>query len=447
MANVVIIGMQWGDEGKGKIVDLICPAFDTVARFQGGHNAGHTVKFGDQHFSLHLIPSGILHADTRCVLGSGMVIAPDAFFSELEKLRAGGIEDAGRLFLSNRATALLPCHARLDQARERARGERAIGTTSRGIGPAYESRAGRYGLRLIDLLAPDLEDLLGLLLDRVDGQLADLGDTAKSDASALLDQCRSWGERLAPRLADTEQLLGDWLAAGSSVLFEGAQGTLLDLAHGTYPFVTSSSCTTGAAATGAGVAPTALNGAIGVLKAYTTRVGAGPFVTELHDDSGEFLRSRGNEFGTTTGRPRRCGWLDLVAGRYSRMLNGIESIALTKLDVLDDLDEIKVCTAYRIDGEQRRGFPSGQRDLERAEPVYRSFPGWRQRTVGILCREDLPAAAQEYIAFIEEDLNARVDLISTGPRREETIVDQQGRLAGWFGEGLAAVLAQRTVGE
>ncbi|MEM7050000.1 MAG: adenylosuccinate synthase [Acidobacteriota bacterium] len=446
MANLVIIGMQWGDEGKGKIVDLICPAFDAVARFQGGHNAGHTVKFGDQHFSLHLIPSGILHPEMRCVLGSGMVIAPDAFLSERDGLRAGGIDDRDRLFLSSRATVLLPCHAALDQARERARGDAAIGTTSRGIGPAYESRAGRYGLRLVDLLAPDLEERLDRLVGMVGGHLAAAGGDERLEVAPLLEQCRRWADELAPAICDTEALLAGWLAAGKGLLFEGAQGTLLDRDHGTYPFVTSSNCTTGGAAVGAGVPPTRIDGAVGILKAYSTRVGAGPFVTELHDEAGEFLRSRGNEFGTTTGRPRRCGWLDLVAGRFSQRLNGIDAIALTKLDVLDDLDEIKVCTAYRIDGRETQEFPASLHDLERAEPVYRSLPGWRQGTVGALERRQLPAAAQAYIEFIEGEIGATVDLISTGPRREETIVSTEGPLAALLGDRLEGVLAERSAG-
>jgi adenylosuccinate synthase len=446
MANAIIVGMQWGDEGKGKIVDLICPAFDAVVRFQGGHNAGHTVKFGDRHFSLHLIPSGILHPGMRCVLGTGMVIAPEAFLAELTRLREAGVDDAGRLFIASRATALLPCHVDLDVAREQARGHAALGTTSRGIGPAYESKAGRYGLHMIDLLAPDLEARLEMLVAVIDSQLAGLGAAPTGGAGALAERCREWGSALAPFLADGEQLLGAWRREGKSLLFEGAQGALLDLDHGTYPYVTSSSATTGGAATGSGVPPTALDGAIGVLKAYTTRVGGGPFTTELHDATGEFLRKRGNEFGTTTGRPRRCGWLDLVAARYSQTLNGVDTLALTKLDVLDDFDELKVCTAYRVDGEETMEFPADRAALERAEPVYRTVPGWKTTTVGVLDFAHLPSAAREYIGFIEEFLEVPVGLVSTGPRREETLLRDDPALDRLTAGKLARVLAEQRAG-
>ncbi|HEX2253068.1 MAG TPA: adenylosuccinate synthase [Thermoanaerobaculia bacterium] len=424
MPNVVIVGMQWGDEGKGKIVDLICPAFDAVARYQGGHNAGHTVRFGEHHFSLRLIPSGILHQGTECVLGNGMVVSPEAFLGERQELRDAGVDDAGRLHLSNRATVLLPPHVALDRAREQARGAAAIGTTSRGIGPAYESKAGRYGLRLADLAADDLEERLEELLGVVRPQLHSLGSDVEPeevDAAALAERCRAWGEALSGHLADTEQLLNGWLRAGHSVLFEGAQGTLLDIDHGTYPYVTSSSSTAGGAATGSGVPPTAIDGVIGILKAYTTRVGGGPFTTELEDETGRFLRKRGNEFGTVTGRPRRCGWLDLVAARYAQMLNGVTGIALTKLDVLDDLDEIKVCTAYRVGGETVTDLPADRAALDTAEPVYETLPGWGTSTVGTLSFEELPPAARDYVRYIEERLGAPAVWISTGPRREETI--------------------------
>src|SRR5436305_13969101 len=294
MANAVIVGMQWGDEGKGKIVDLLCPAFDGVVRYQGGHNAGHTVRFRDRHFSLHLIPSGILHPGLLCVLGNGMVIAPDAFLAELDRLHEAGVDSTGRLFISNRAHVLLPCHSRLDQAREAARGEGKIGTTSRGIGPAYESKVARYGVRMCDLFAPDLDERLRAQVEKIRGELARLGDeegapaeTAETDPAALAGQCRQWGERFKPRLRDTEQLLNRAIADGKSLLFEGAQGALLDIDHGTYPFVTSSSSTAGGACTGTGVPPTRIDGAIGVLKAYTTRVGGGPFASELHADVAE----------------------------------------------------------------------------------------------------------------------------------------------------------------
>ncbi|MBW8875040.1 MAG: adenylosuccinate synthase [Acidobacteria bacterium] len=443
MANVVIVGMQWGDEGKGKIVDLLCPAFDGVVRYQGGHNAGHTVKFRDRHFSLQLIPSGILHPDMLCVLGNGMVVAPDALLSELARLYEGGVRFDGRLFISNRAHVLLPCHAQLDKAREESRGAGRIGTTSRGIGPAYESKASRFGLRMVDLFAPDLEDRLRVLLSRIQIELTSLGGESLPSPPAYADQCRQWGERLKPSLRDTEQLLNGWIKEGKHLLFEGAQGVLLDLDHGTYPFVTSSSSTTGGACTGTGVPPTRIDGAIGVLKAYTTRVGGGPFPSELTDATGEFLRRRGNEFGTVTGRPRRCGWFDAVAARYGQLLNGVSTVALTKLDVLDDFDEIPVCVAYKLHGETLRDFPPDRRSLEAAEPVLRTFKGWKRSTVGALEWPDLPQEARDYVDFLEQEIEAPVTLVSTGPRREETIVRAHPDLDRLTSGRLGRVLEQR----
>jgi adenylosuccinate synthase len=443
MGNVVIVGMQWGDEGKGKIVDLLCPAFDGVVRYQGGHNAGHTVKFRDRHFSLHLIPSGILHADMLCVMGNGMVIAPDAFLAELDRLAETGVEARGRLFVSNRAHVVLPCHAALDRAREESKGLFKIGTTARGIGPTYESKASRYGLRTCDLAATDLEDRLRIELDRIQAEVERLGAAPLAEPAVFADQCRGWAEKLAPYLADTEQLLNAWIAEGKSLLFEGAQGTLLDLDHGTYPYVTSSNSTAGGACTGTGVPPTSIDGAIGVLKAYTTRVGGGPFPCELEDARGEFLRSRGNEYGTTTGRPRRCGWLDTVVARYARMINGIDTIALTKLDVLDDFDEIPVCIGYKIGGRELPGLPPDRETLELAEPVLRVMKGWKTSTVGILDPGDLPAAARDYVELIEREVGAPVSLVSTGPRREETMIHEDGALARLTSGRLGRVLAER----
>ncbi len=422
MANVVIVGMQWGDEGKGKVVDLICPAFDAVVRYQGGHNAGHTVKFADRHFALHLIPSGILRSATRCVLGNGMVVAPDAFFKELEGLEAAGIDATGRLFVSQRAHAVLPTAVLLDKAREAARGDAKIGTTARGIGPTYEGKISRYGLRICDLGSDRLEEKLRALLTRADAELRSLGQAGVERPARLADQCRAWHERLVPYLADTELLLNRWSKEGKDILLEGAQGTLLDIDHGTFPYVSSSSSTAGGAATGTGLPPTALTGAIGVLKAYATRVGEGPFVTEIEDEAGEFLRSRGNEFGTTTGRPRRCGWLDLVAARYAQRINGIDAIALTKLDVLDELEEIKVCVGYRLGGKVHRETSAIFEGDEPFEPVYTTMPGWKQSTVGARELGDLPVEARDYLEMIEDEVGARLGLISSGPRREETIL-------------------------
>lgn len=443
MSNAVIVGMQWGDEGKGKIVDLVCPAFEAVARYQGGHNAGHTVRFADRHFSLHLIPSGILHAGTRCVLANGMVVAPEAFFEELGALRHAGVATDRRLFVSCRAHALLPWHVELDRAREGARGPKAIGTTSRGIGPAYEAKASRHGVRLGDLASRDLPERLDVEYRRVRHELAGIGAPEPTPAAELARRCREWGERLGPFLADTEVLLAEWIEEGRPLLFEGAQGALLDIDHGTYPYVTSSSSIAGGACTGAGVPPTAIDGVLGVLKAYTTRVGGGPFPTELEDAMGDFLRRRGNEFGTTTGRPRRCGWLDTVVARHARRLNGTRSLALTKLDVLDELDEIRVCSAYRVDGREIRDLPSDAATLERAEPIYRTLPGWKRSTVGVLDPDDLPPAARDYLRLVEEEVGARVELISTGPRREETVVLHGGPLEELLGEGFSAVLEGR----
>jgi adenylosuccinate synthase len=440
MSRVVVVGLQWGDEGKGKIVDLLCPAFDLVVRYQGGHNAGHTVKFGDRHFSLRLIPSGILHPAAQCVLGNGMVIDPDAFLTEIGELAAAGIEVEGRLFLSDRAHVILPQLAELDRARERAAGEGKIGTTGRGIGPTYEMKAGRAGMRVADLCGGGRDGRLQAQLERVLPQLEALAAAAPAEA---IDAARTAAARLRPFVRDTEALLHQALRDGRSILFEGAQGALLDVDHGTYPFVTSSNSTAGGACTGTGVPPTAIDGTIGILKAYATRVGAGPFPSELDDEVGEYLRKRGNEFGTVTGRPRRCGWLDLVAARYSCALNGVTAIALTKLDVLDTQAEIPVCVGYRVDGETIDTFPASIDALEAAEPVLRTFPGWQSSTVGCLAFENLPRAAQDYVRMIERELDAPISLVSTGPRREETIVSEDPVLERLTGGRLGEVLAGR----
>jgi adenylosuccinate synthase len=442
MANSVIIGMQWGDEGKGKIVDLLCPAFDAVARYQGGNNAGHTVKFGDSHFALHYIPSGILHPRMQCVLGNGMVFNPPAFFEELDGLVDRGIDPAGRLFVSDRAHVLVAAHIELDGAREHARGEGKIGTTVRGIGPAYETKISRYGMRVGAITGGVSSSDLEPLVARLGGELEALG-APRPDLDRLLEECRQWGARLEPIVKDTAQLLNGWIDDGLAVLFEGAQGTHLDIDHGTYPYVTSSSSTAGGACIGTGVPPKRIDGVLGILKAYTTRVGRGPFVCELTDRDGEFLRDRGNEFGTTTGRPRRCGWLDTVVARYSRMINGVDTIALTKLDILDTFEEIKVCTAYRIGNRTVRDFPSTLEEQAEAEPVYKVMPGWLSTTDGILDFDQLPPAAKDYIRFIEDEVGAPVGLVSTSPRREETIVREGAGLEPVVSGRLDRVLAAR----
>ncbi len=443
MANMVIVGMQWGDEGKGKIVDLLCPAFDAVVRYQGGHNAGHTVRFRDQHFSLHLVPSGVLHPSMLCALGNGMVLAPDALLSELAKLYEAGVRFDGRLFISHRAHLLLPPHAALDKVREAAQGREKIGTTSRGIGPAYEGKVARRGLRVADLSSPDLEDRLRSQLAHIQAEITGLGGDPLPSPASLADQCRAWAEQLRPCIIDTSVLLNEWIDAGKCLLFEGAQGTMLDVDHGTYPFVTSSNSTAGGAATGTGVPPTRIHGVMGVLKAYTTRVGEGPFPTELAGAEEEYLRRRGNEFGTTTGRPRRCGWLDLVVARYAKIVNGIDGIALTKLDVLDTLKEIPICIGYRVRGETVRTLPAERHLLEKIEPVYRTVPGWNTSTVGTLEHEDLPQAARDYLDLIEQELGVPIVLTSTGPRREETILRNHPTLHRLTSQRLPQVLAER----
>ncbi len=443
MANTIVLGMQWGDEGKGKIVDLVCPAFDAVARFQGGHNAGHTVKFADRHFALHFLPSGILHGDTPCVLGNGMVIYPEALFEEVAGVEAAGVRTEGRLILSDRAQVILPMHLALDRAREDARGEGKIGTTVRGIGPTYETKAARVGLRTGDLVVEGLERRLDVLVRHLEPQLKALGSDEVLSVSELLALCREWADRIGPMLRDTATYLNGLIDDGKNVLFEGAQGALLDIDHGTYPFVTSSNATAGGVATGTGVPPTRINGVLGVIKAYTTRVGAGPFVSELHDADGEHLRARGNEFGTSTGRPRRCGWFDAVAARYSRMLNGVTAMAVTKLDVMDELAEIKVCTGYRYQGEVLDSFPAAIEVLEQVEPVYETVPGWQSPTVGTLDPAELPKNARDYLDYLEKLVGAPVGMISTGPRREETIVVDSPEMQGMLSQNLSAVLAHR----
>ncbi|MEE2778748.1 MAG: adenylosuccinate synthase [Acidobacteriota bacterium] len=421
MSNVVVIGMQWGDEGKGKVVDILSPGFDAVVRFQGGHNAGHTVKFGDEHFALHLIPSGILRPQAHCVLGNGMVVHPGAFLEEVEMLQGLGVAIDGRLFISSRASLLMDVHIALDKSREAALGDFKIGTTSRGIGPAYEAKVARDGLRLYDLLSDDFEARVEEAIRR---RSRELGDAARTQELVVegLDTARQWRPRMKPYVRDTTVLLNEWLEAGEKVLFEGAQGTLLDVDHGTYPYVTSSNTAAGNYSPGSGVSPCTADRIVGVLKAYTTRVGEGPFPSELDDEVGERIRRRGNEFGTTTGRPRRCGWLDLVAARYARRVSGVDSIALTKLDVLDSLEEIPVCTGYRIDGQPVSSVPADVTDLAKVVPEYETLPGWRASTVGTVDHGDLPEAARSYVEFIERFVGASVDLISTGAKREETVL-------------------------
>jgi adenylosuccinate synthase len=418
---VAVLGGQWGDEGKGKVIDLLSDRFDIVARYHGGHNAGHTVKFGDRHFALHLLPSGIVRG-RMSVIGPGVVVDPDALLSEIDTLRAAGIRVEENLLLSDRAHVIVAWHRLLDAARERAAGVAKIGTTLRGIGPAYESAAARQGIRVADLLRPEiLARRVESLAAQMRPLLATLDEHEIPTPASVVQSLTAAAASLSPHVTDTGRHLRKHLASGGTLLAEGAHGAMLDLSAGTYPFVTSSTCTSAGVAAGLQISPRALDGSLVVLKAYTTRVGAGPFPTELLDATGEFLRQRGNEFGTTTGRPRRTGWFDAVVARTSVVLSGAEAIAITKLDVLDDLEEIPVCVGYRLDGHPLDTLPAIVEDVARLEPVYETLPGWKSKTTAVTRYEDLPPAASRYVRFLEKAAGAQAVFISTGPRREETI--------------------------
>jgi len=422
MANLLVLGTQWGDEGKGKIVDLLTPAFDIVARYQGGHNAGHTVHVRGQKIVLHLIPSGILHPGTLCVIGNGLVISPAAFFKETEDLRAQGV-DAGpsRLAVSRGAHLIMPWHPLAERVSEERRGAKKIGTTCGGIGPAYEDKAARMGVR-----AGDLSDLR-VLREKIAENVAAKDPVFRTfglpplDPGSIYREYAGWAEKLGPYLRDVSELLHERMELGENVLFEGAQGALLDLDHGTYPYVTSSSSTAGGAATGLGVGPKSIHGVLGITKAYTTRVGGGPFPTELLDDIGKTIAARGDEFGATTGRPRRCGWFDAVAARYSCRVNGVDRIALTKPDVLAGLGDIPVCTGYRYKGEILKGFPTEPWVLEEVVPEYRTLPGWPGSLRGVADLESLPRTFIDYVRVLEDLVETRVAVISTGVERGETV--------------------------
>ena len=432
--NIAVLGAQWGDEGKGKIVDLLTPRFSFVARYQGGHNAGHTVYVDGRKFVLHLIPSGILHPGVTCVIGNGVVVDPQALFAEVDTLHGMGVETEGRLLVSDRAHLILPYHRELDLLSEARRGERKIGTTSRGIGPAYEDKIARRGLRVCDLRHPDT------VAERIRENV-----TARNrlipephvDWQQVLDELLAIGERLKPLMADTSAVLVDAMRQGRHVMFEGAQGTMLDIDHGTFPFVTSSNGTAGGVCTGLGVPPRAVNGVLGVAKAYTTRVGEGPLPTELTGEMGDRLRESGQEYGASTGRPRRCGWYDAVAVRYAARINGLDALALTKLDVLDGLERIEICTAYRKGTERVEDFPADLQMLAECEPVYESLSGWDQPTKGVRRFEDLPAAAKAYVRRLEEVSGVPAAIISTGSDRDDTILRDASVLARWFGAARA----------
>ncbi|MCC6610606.1 MAG: adenylosuccinate synthase [Burkholderiales bacterium] len=421
--NVVVIGTQWGDEGKGKLVDWLTDHARGVVRFQGGHNAGHTLVIGGRKTVLHLIPSGILRAGVTCYIGNGVVLAPDALLKEIEELEAAGIEVRSRVKISGACPLILPYHAAIDIAREAAKGDAKIGTTGRGIGPAYEDKVARRALRLQDLLVADrFVAKLAELLDFHNFVLTRYLKAAPVDFAMVRDGALALAPQLAPMVADVPRALYAAHRAGESLLFEGAQGSLLDIDHGTYPFVTSSNCVAGAAAAGAGVGPGMLHYVLGITKAYTTRVGSGPFPTELDDAVGEHLRARGNEYGATTGRPRRCGWFDAAALKRSIQINGVSGLCITKLDVLDGMDAVKLGTGYMIDGELSELLPAGAEDAARCKPVYEELPGWGKSTVGIRRFEDLPGNARAYLERIEQTCGIGVDMISTGPDRDETIV-------------------------
>ena len=427
--NIAVVGAQWGDEGKGKIVDLLTPHFSIVARYQGGHNAGHTVFVGGTRFVLHLIPSGILHPEVTCVIGNGVVIDPEALFQEIGDLAARGVDVGARLVISEKAHLILPYHRDLDLLHEARRGERKIGTTSRGIGPAYEDKIGRRGIRAGDLADPAaLEDEIR---ENVQARNRLVGDAAM-DWRAIVDRLRGYGERMRPWIGDASLFLWNAMRAGRSVLFEGAQGTLLDIDHGTYPFVTSSNSTVGGVCTGLGIGLRAVGGVIGVAKAYTTRVGGGPLPTELSGPLAERLRESGKEYGASTGRPRRCGWYDAVAVRYAVRTNGLDSIALTKLDVLDGLDTIDVCTAYRCGERLITEFPADVRELEACEPVYERLPGWPRPTRSSRVFADLPREAQAYVQHLEQISGVPVSILSTGSDRDDTIFREPLVTADWF---------------
>jgi adenylosuccinate synthase len=433
--NIAVLGAQWGDEGKGKIVDMLTPNFAAVARYQGGHNAGHTVYVDGQKFVLHLIPSGILHAGVTCIIGNGVVVDPQALFKEVDELARLGISVEGRLLVSEKAHVILPYHRELDVLSEARRGERKIGTTSRGIGPAYEDKIGRRGIRICDLLG-DREALAQEVRENVHARNQIIKDSTL-DWKPVFDQMLAFGERMRPWVGDVSLFLASAMARGNRVLFEGAQATLLDIDHGTYPFVTSSNASIGGVCTGLGVPPRAIGGVLGVAKAYTTRVGEGPLPTELTGALAERLRESGQEYGASTGRPRRCGWYDAVVVRYSARINGIDALALTKLDVLDGLDEVQICVGYRTAGGTIAEFPADLRVLAGATPVYETMPGWTTPTRGVTRFEKLPVEAQRYVRKLEEASGVECAIVSTGSDRAETIVRPESVVGRWLEGSLA----------
>ena len=426
--NLAVVGAQWGDEGKGKVVDILSQRFDCVARYQGGHNAGHTINVGNRRHVLHLIPSGIFQPRVKCVIGSGVVLDPLALIEETDAIeRAMSIPVAGRLFVSNRCHLILPYHRVLEAAIEKQLGERRIGTTSRGIGPAYEDKMGRRGLRVCDLMDPQtLADKIRALVAEKNRTLEALKYPQTIDPEPLVDSYTQYGERIRSLVIDTSAYLNDLIRSGKSLLFEGAQGTLLDVDHGTFPFVTSSSAAAGGVSTGLGISPKHVHSVVGVSKAYTTRVGAGPFPTECAGAEGEQIRDRGNEFGSTTGRPRRCGWFDGPAARYATMVNAFDSIVVTKIDVLDTFAQVPFCVDYKYKGTALQHFPADAATLASVEPVYKILGGWQTSLAGVKEWSNLPPAAQDYLKFLSDYLGVPVSMVSTGPGRDETIHLENG---------------------
>jgi adenylosuccinate synthase len=427
--SVVVIGTQWGDEGKGKVVDLLTDRASAVVRFQGGHNAGHTLVIGEQKTVLHLIPSGVLRENVQCLIGNGVVLSPEALLKELAMLEENGVPARERLRISEACPLILPYHIALDHARELARGKKAIGTTGRGIGPAYEDKVSRRGLRLGDLFHRErFAAKLGEVLDYHNFALQHYFKTDPVDFNQVLDETLAMQDELQPLVDDVTELLYQHHKAGNNIMFEGAQGALLDIDHGTYPFVTSSNTTAGGAATGTGMGPRYFDYVLGITKAYTTRVGSGPFPTELYDGVqlldvvGEHLAKQGHEFGSTTGRPRRCGWFDAVALRRSAQINSVSGLCITKLDVLDGIDTIRICVGYKYNDEVRLTPPVGAEAFEAVVPVYEEMPGWKESTVGVKAYDKLPANARAYLKRIEEVTEIPIDIISTGPERTETII-------------------------
>ena len=434
MSNVIVLGAQWGDEGKGKVVDLLAERFDVVARYQGGHNAGHTVFIGEKKFVLKLIPSGILRPGVQAVIGNGVVIDLAALLEEIAGLESNGIDATKQLRISNRAHVIFPFHRLIEKMSEARENRIPIGTTSRGIGPCYEDKTGRRGIRIADLYDPEsFRDLYDTLAEDKKTLAATFNLHDTIDYGGIREQYQIYAEKIRPMVCDTAALLADAMAHGKRILFEGAQGTMLDIDHGTYPFVTSSSASAGGASIGTGVPPTKIEGIIGVSKAYNTRVGSGPFPTESNDAMGDLLRREGKEFGAVTGRPRRCGWFDVPLLKYTAMVNGFDTLFIMKLDVLDLLEEIPVCVRYRLKGEEVTEMPATYRALEAIEPVYEKLPGWRTSTRGISRFDELPAEARSYLRFLEERTGVEVGGVSTGPERNETIIRGGSKLERLIG--------------